>query len=124
MNFPSHLKYTKHDEWAKVDGDVVTIGITDFAQDQLGELVHIELPEVGRQVSADEAILEVESVKAVSDVFSPVSGEVVEVNSALDGDESKVNTDPYGEGWLVKIRVSGGVDGLMDVDAYKAQVKK
>ena len=126
MNFPSNVKYSKKDEWARVEGDTIVLGISDFAQDALGELVHVELPEVGRTVSAGEAIIEVESVKAVSDVYSPVDGAIVAINVALDGDESKVNSDPYGEGWLVKIKVAdqAGLDALMDADAYQAQVKK
>jgi glycine cleavage system H protein len=126
MNFPANIKYSKKDEWALVDGDVLTLGISDFAQDALGELVHVELPEVGRTVSAGEAIVEVESVKAVADVFSPVDGEIVEVNSGLDGNEAQVNDDPYGAGWLVKIKIAdaAGLSELLDAEAYKAKVSK
>jgi glycine cleavage system H protein len=106
MSIPNDRKYTDHDEWARLEGDILTLGITEFAQDALGELVHIELPEVGDSLDAGDAACEVESVKAVAEVFSPVGGEVVEVNESLDGEEETVNADPYGAGWLVKIRVS------------------
>lgn len=124
MNFPEGLLYSAHDEWVKVDGDVLTLGITDYAQDALGELVHVELPEVGDTVEAGEAVCEVESVKAVAEVFCPVDGEVVEVNEALDGEEELVNSEPYGAGWLLKIRVSdaAGLDELMDTARYRAKV--
>ena len=123
MNIPSDRKYTEHDEWILIDGDVVTIGLTDYAQDALGELVYIEMPEVGDEVEANSAICEVESVKAVAEVFSPVNGEVVEVNETLDGDEGAVNTDPYGA-WLVKVRLSDAaqLDALLDAEAYTAKV--
>jgi glycine cleavage system H protein len=122
MNFPDGLKYTQHDEWARVEGDVLTLGITDFAQDALGELVHVELPDVGRQVAAGEAICEVESVKAVAEVYSPVSGTCIEVNGDLDGSEETVNQDPYGAGWLVKIRIAdpAQLSALLDATAYRA----
>ena len=121
MNLPKNLKYTAHDEWVSVDGDVVTLGISDFAQDALGELVHVELPDVGKQVKAGQAVAEVESVKAVADVYTPVTGEILEVNSGLDGNEGIVNSDPYGSGWLFKIRVTdaSGLDALMDSGAYQ-----
>ena len=124
MNFPEGLLYSAHDEWVKVDSDVLTLGITDYAQDALGELVHVELPEVGDTVEAGEAVCEVESVKAVAEVFCPVDGEVVEVNEALDGEEELVNSEPYGAGWLLKIRVSdaAGLDELMDTARYRAKV--
>ena len=123
MNIPNDRKYTDHDEWAQIDGDVLTLGITDFAQDALGELVHIELPEVGDSLEAGDAACEVESVKAVAEVFSPVGGEIIEVNEALDGEEETVNNDPYGAGWLVKIRVSDGdLSGCLDADAYAQKI--
>ena len=105
MSIPTDRKYTAHDEWVLLQDGIVTLGITDFAQDALGELVHIELPEVGDTL---DAIPEVESVKAVAEVFSPVGGEIIEVNEALDGEEETVNEDPYGAGWLVKIKVTDG----------------
>ena len=124
MKFPTDLKYTQHDEWVRLDGDTLVLGITDFAQDALGELVHVELPDVGKHVKAGDSICEVESVKAVADVYSPVSGEVVEVNEELDGSEDAINRDPYGKGWLVKIRVldRNGLSTLLDVTAYQAKV--
>ena len=124
MNIPSDLHYTSHDEWIRLDGDIAVLGITDFAQDALGEIVYVELPEVGDSVEAGGAICEVESVKAVAEVYSPVAGEVVAVNEELDGSEETVNQDPYGGGWLVKISLSnpGSLDGVMDAEAYKAKI--
>lgn len=123
MSVPAELLYTQHDEWIRREGDVVTIGITDYAQDALGELVHVELPEVGRVVAAGEAIAEVESVKAVAEVYTAVSGEVIEVNSDLDGSEDQINQDAYGA-WLFKIRLSddAGLAGLLDAAAYEAKI--
>ncbi len=123
MTVPANLRYTAHDEWIAVDGDVVTLGITDFAQDQLGELVHIELPAVGSTYAAGAAVCEVESVKAVAEVYTPVGGEIIEVNADLDGDEGQINADAYGA-WLVRIKVSdaSGLDGLMDAAAYSAKI--
>ena len=122
MNAPADLKYTSHDEWVRVEGDIVTIGISDFAQGELGELVHVEMPEVGSDIDAGDAVCEVESVKAVAEVYSPVAGTITEVNEALDGSEDSINEDPYGEGWLVKLQVSdlSPLDDLMDADAYTA----
>jgi glycine cleavage system H protein len=120
-SYPEELKYHSEHDWAKVDGDTATIGITWYAQDALGELVHFEPPESGSSVAKDESYGEVESVKAVSDLVSPLSGEVVEVNQAVADEPEKVNEDPYGEGWLIKVRLSdpSEVDGLLDVAAYK-----
>ncbi len=123
-SYPDELKYHREHDWARIDGDEATLGITWFAQDSLGELVHFEPPEEGSVVSMDSAYGEVESVKAVSDVISPLSGEVVAVNrKVVDGPET-VNEDPYGEGWLIRVRMSdpSEVDGLMDAEAYKAHV--
>lgn len=124
MNFPAGLKYTTHDEWVRVDGDVVTLGISDYAQDQMGELVHVELPEVGELFAAGDVACEVESVKAVAEVYTPVSGEVIEVNQTLDGAEDTVNSDPYGEGWLLRIRLADSteLDALLDADAYRERI--
>lgn len=124
MNFPDDLKYSDHDEWSRLEGDVVTLGISDYAQDALGELVHVELPEVGDETSVGDALCEVESVKAVAEVYSPVDGEVIEVNGALDGEEELVNSDPYGAGWLVKIRVTdpSQLDALMSTADYRAKI--
>lgn len=119
--YPEDLKYHHEHDWARLDGDVATFGITWYAQDALGEVVFYDPPEVGATVSKDEAYAEVESVKAVSDVFAPLSGEIVEVNGALSDSPELINSDPYGEGWLVKVRLSdpGEVDTLLDVDAYR-----
>jgi glycine cleavage system H protein len=119
-SYPPELKYHPEHDWARIEGDTATFGITWFAQDQLGEVVFAELPEVGATVSANQPYAEVESVKAVSDVFSPLSGEVVEANDALKDDPQHVNDDPYGQGWLVKVKLSdpSEVDQLLDVDAY------
>ena len=122
MSAPTDRKYTQSHEWARTEGDVVVVGITDFAQSQLGDVVHVELPEVGGDVSAGEPCCEIESVKAVSDVYSPVDGEVVAVNDDLDGSEDTINSDPFGGGWLFKVRPSdaGQLAGLMDAAAYEA----
>ncbi|MDT8403372.1 glycine cleavage system protein GcvH [Sulfuriflexus sp.] len=119
-NVPAELKYTKSHEWVAVDGDTATVGITDHAQDLLGDMVFIELPEVGDSLEAGNECAVVESVKAASDVYSPLSGEVVEVNEALADSPETVNTDPYGAGWLFKVRMSdvAQVDGLLDAAAY------
>jgi glycine cleavage system H protein len=120
-SYPADLKYHQEHDWAKVDGDIATFGITWFAQDQLGEVVFVELPEVGASVSANGTYAEVESVKAVSDVFAPLSGEVTEVNEALNDSPEAINDDPYGGGWIAKVRLSdpSEVDSLLEVDAYK-----
>ncbi len=124
MLFPADLKYTVEHEWIRLDGDLATVGVTDFAQDSLGDVVHVELPEPGTQVQAGEAVVEVESVKAVSDVYTPLSGEIVEVNEGLDGDEEAVNEEPYGRGWLFRIRLSdpSQLEAFMNVEAYQAFV--
>ena len=120
-SYPEDLKYHAEHDWARIDGDQATFGITWYAQDALGEVVFFDPPEVGASVSRDEAYAEVESVKAVSDVFAPLSGEIVEVNAALADSPEKVNSDPYGEGWMVKVKLTDAseVDELMDVGAYK-----
>ena len=115
------LKYTADHEWASLDQDIVTVGITDFAQDQLGELVYVELPETGVEVNAGQEVVVIESVKAAGDIKSPVKGTVVEVNSALNDDPEKVNADPTGEGWFYRVRVASpsDLDKLMDETAYQ-----
>jgi glycine cleavage system H protein len=120
-SYPDDLKYHEEHDWARVEGDEATLGITWFAADALGELVHFEPPEVGATVTKDQSYGEVESVKAVSDVIAPLSGEVVGVNEQVVGEPETVNDDPYGNGWLIRIRLSdaGEVDSLLDVDAYK-----
>ena len=119
--YPPELKYHPEHDWARVDGDEATFGITWYAQDALGEVVFFDPPDVGTTVSANESYAEVESVKAVSDVFAPLSGEVVAVNEALADAPEHINADPYGDGWLVRVRLSdpNEVDGLLDVDAYR-----
>ena len=120
-SYPEDLKYHVEHDWARIDGDQATFGITWYAQDALGEVVFFDPPEVGASVSKDDSYAEVESVKAVSDVFAPLSGEIVEVNEALADNPEKVNQDPYGEGWMVKVRLSdpSELDQLMDVKAYR-----
>lgn len=120
MSTPDNLLYTEEHEWLRVEDGVATVGITWHAQDALGDIVFVELPEVGDALNAGDASGELESVKAVSDVFSPISGEILEVNEALDGAEDTLNSDPYGAGWLFKIRVgnAGELDGLMSPEGY------
>ncbi len=123
-SYPADLKYHPEHDWARVDGDVATLGITWYAQEQLGEVVFFDPPQVGKSVTKDEPYAEVESVKAVSDVVSPVTGEIVEVNEALADAPENVNDDPYGEGWLVKVRLSdpSELDSLMDAEAYESSL--
>lgn len=124
MNFPSELKYTKDHEWVKIEGNVASIGITDFAQHELGDIVYIDINTVGEQVAKEAIFGTVEAVKTVSDLFMPVSGEVVEVNKALDANPELVNSDPFGEGWMVKINISNmaEVEELLSADSYKELV--
>jgi len=123
-SYPDELKYHKEHDWARIDGDEAVLGITWFAQDSLGELVHYEPPKEGDTIARDSSYGEVESVKAVSDVIAPLSGEVLEVNTKVVDEPETVNADPYGEGWLVRIRLSepSEADALLDVDAYKQVV--
>ena len=120
-SYPAELKYHREHDWARIDGDTATLGITWYAQDALGEIVHFEPPEDGGSLAKDESYGEVESVKAVSDLISPLSGEILEINKAVVDAPETINGDPYGEGWLVKIRLSdpGEVDGLLDAEAYR-----
>jgi glycine cleavage system H protein len=120
-SYPEELKYHPEHDWARIEGDQATFGITWYAQDALGEVVFYDPPEVGATVSKDQAYAEVESVKAVSDVFAPLSGEIVEVNEGLADSPELVNADPYGDGWMVKVKLSdpSEVDSLLDVGAYK-----
>lgn len=122
--YPSDLKYDKEHEWVRVDGDVAVLGISDFAQDQLGEVVYVDLPTAGDDVSAGETFGEIESVKSVSELYSPVSGEVVEVNDALGDTPETVNEDPYGAGWMIKIRMAdpSQAEALMSAEEYEAFV--
>jgi glycine cleavage system H protein len=125
MKFPAELRYSDHDEWARVDEDEVVTGITDYAQDQLSDIVYVELPEVGDQFDKGEPYGVVESVKAASDVYMPASGEIVAVNSELEDTPEIVNEDPYGRGWFVRIRPVdlADLDELMDSEAYRAHVE-
>jgi glycine cleavage system H protein len=124
-NVPENLHYSKDHEWVRVEGGVGTVGITDHAQDALGDVVYVELPKVGESFAAHETFGSVESVKAVSELFIPVGGEVVEVNEALQDEPEKVNTDPYGEGWMMRIRLAepGEVDGLLSSAEYEDYLK-
>jgi glycine cleavage system H protein len=124
LTTPSDLKYHPEHDWARLDGDTATLGITDYAQEQLGEVVFFDPPVVGTAIRKDESYAEVESVKAVSDVIAPLSGEIVEVNEALGDAPETINSDPYGEGWLVRIRMSdpGEAEGLMDAAGYDEHV--
>ena len=120
-SYPDDLKYHPEHDWARIEGEEAVFGITWYAQDSLGEVVFFDPPELGTQLTKDSAYAEVESVKAVSDVFAPLSGEIVEVNEALGDSPENINADPYGEGWMVKVKLSdtGEVDDLLDVEAYK-----
>lgn len=120
-NVPEDLHYSKDHEWIRVEGDVGTIGITDHAQNSLGDVVYVELPKVGESFSAHESFGSVESVKAVSEIFTPVSGEILEVNESLQDESEKVNTDPYGDGWMIRVRMSnpGEVDSLLNAVEYE-----
>ena len=119
MSVPGDLQYTKSHEWVRVEGDVATVGITDHAQNELGDVVFVEMPEQGATLAAGDAFGAVESVKAVSDLYAPVGGEVVEVNGTLEESPEKINEDPYGEGWILKLRTSGEADLLSPEDYEK-----
>ena len=125
MNFPDDLRYTKDHEWARKEGDRVVIGITDYAQDQLGDVVFVELPEVGKTLEKGGDAAVVESVKAASEIYAPLDGEVVEANEALGDDPAQINSDPHGAGWFFKMTIADAsqLDGLMDEAAYKAHVE-
>jgi glycine cleavage system H protein len=122
MNIPTDLKYTNEHEWVRMDGDVAYVGITDYAQEQLGDIVFVDIPTVGETLNAGDTIGTIEVVKTISDIFCPISGEVTEVNEALEENPALVNQDPYGEGWLVKIKPAADADfaALLDAEAYKA----
>src|SRR5690349_9487107 len=124
MNIPEGLKYTKDHEWVKIEGNNATIGITDFAQSELGDIVYVDISSVGQDVAAHEVFGTVEAVKTVSDLYMPVAGKVLEVNSILDGSPEKVNEDPYGEGWMIKIEIKGSTDGLLSAAQYKELIGK
>jgi glycine cleavage system H protein len=122
LKYPSDLKYAKSDEWVRLEGDIATLGISDYAQDALNDLVYIQFKPVGTTLGAGDEVAEVESVKAASSIYSPIAGEIVEVNSALEDAPETINADPYGTGWMVRIKVSdaSALEGLMDADAYQA----
>jgi len=124
MNFPSEVKYTKDHEWVRVEGNDAYVGITDFAQRELGDIVYIDINTVGEEVAKDDVFGTVEAVKTVSDLFMPVTGTILEVNAALNDSPELVNSDPYGEGWMVKVTLADAVavEELLDADAYKALV--
>ena len=122
MNIPTDLRYTADHEWIKLEGDVATVGVTDYAQGELGDIVFVEVETEGEELDAEEVFGTIEAVKTVSDLFLPVAGEILEVNSALEDDPSLINNDPYGDGWIIKLKVSNtaDVDTLMDSEAYAA----
>jgi glycine cleavage system H protein len=124
MNFPEGIKYTEEHEWISLEGDIATIGITDFAQSELGDIVFVEVETVGEKLGSNEVFGTVEAVKTVSDLYLPVSGEVLEVNPRLADEPELINNDPFGDGWIVKVKLDNvdDVSSLMDVDAYKSQV--
>jgi len=126
MNIPADLKYTKDHEWISVQGTTATIGITDFAQGELGDIVYIDISTVGKDVGEHEVFGTVEAVKTVSDLYMPIAGKVLEVNSILDGSPEKVNADPYGDGWMVKVQLKNPADvnGLLTADQYKELIGK
>lgn len=124
MNIPSELKYTKDHEWVKIDGDVAIVGITEFAQSELGDIVYVEIETIGETLDQEEVFGSVEAVKTVSDLFMPVSGEILEFNEALEGNPELVNSDPYGEGWMIKVKLTdvSQFDELLDSEAYKGLI--
>lgn len=126
MNFPENLKYTKDHEWVLIEGNTATVGITDFAQSELGDIVYVEIETQGEKLGKEEIFGTVEAVKTVSDLFMPLSGEVLEINNGLDGNPESVNSDPYGSGWMIKIAISNPaeIDELLSSSAYKALIGK
>jgi glycine cleavage system H protein len=124
MSIPQHLRYTKDHEWVSVDGNVATVGITHYAQDQLGDIVFVDIDTVGRKLAAEAVFGSVEAVKTVSDLFLPVSGTILEKNAAIDASPETVNADPYGEGWMVRVEMDdpAQVQGLLDAEAYRALI--
>ncbi len=126
MNFPTNVKYTKEHEWIRLEGDVAYVGITDYAQEQLGDIVFVDIPTEGETLVADEVFGTIEVVKTISDLFLPVAGEILEQNEALADQPELVNQDPYGEGWLIKIKPTADADfdSLLDAEAYKALINE
>lgn len=125
MDTPSDLKYTEEHEWLRVDGDTVEIGITDYAQGELGDIVFVELPSVGDQIERGESFGTIEAVKAVSDLYAPITGKVTEINESLEDDPTVINRDPYGDGWMIKVEISDSseIEKLLTADAYKNTVE-
>jgi glycine cleavage system H protein len=125
VEIPEQLRYAENHEWARVEGDLIRVGITDYAQDALGDIVYVELPEAGRELAAGESFGEIESTKSVSDVYAPVAGTVAEVNQALDDNPEIINSDPYGDGWMLLLAPAEGasLDALMDAAAYAAFIE-
>ena len=124
MNIPEGLKYTKDHEWIKIEGTTATIGITEFAQSELGDIVYVDIATVGQDVAAHDIFGTVEAVKTVSDLYMPVAGKVLELNPILDGSPEKVNEDPYGDGWMIKVQISGSTDELLTAAQYKELIGK
>lgn len=124
MNIPEGLRYTKDHEWVKIDGKTAIVGITDFAQSELGDIVYVDINTVGQEVGEHEIFGTVEAVKTVSDLYMPIAGKVTEINPLLDGSPEKVNEDPYGEGWMIKVEVKGTSDGLLTAAQYKTLIGK
>lgn len=124
MNIPDGLKYTKDHEWVKIEGNKAVIGVTDFAQSELGDIVYVDISTVGQEISEHEVFGTVEAVKTVSDLYMPVTGKVLEINPILDGSPEKVNSDPYGEGWMIKAEIKGSTDNLLSAAQYKELIGK
>lgn len=126
MNVPSDLRYTADHEWVKIDGDIATVGVTDFAQGELGDIVFVEVETEGEELEAEEVFGTIEAVKTVSDLILPLAGEVIEFNEALDDDPALINSDPFGDGWIIKLKMSNVADfeSLMDAEAYKNTIGK
>ena len=124
MNIPESLKYTKDHEWIKIEGKTALVGITDFAQGELGDIVYLDINTVGEEIKEHDVFGTIEAVKTVSDLFMPVTGKVLEVNPLLEGNPEKVNSDPYGEGWMIKIEVNGKPNGLLSATEYKELIGK
>ena len=124
MNIPAELKYTKDHEWVRIEGDIATVGITEFAQSELGDIVYVEIETVGETIAQEEIFGSIEAVKTVSDLFMPISGEILEFNEELDGNPELVNSDPYGAGWMVKVKISDAseIANLLDSTAYQELV--
>lgn len=125
MNFPNELKYTSEHEWIRVEGNIGIVGITDFAQNELGDIVYVDIPVLGKTIAQNDVFGSIETVKVVSDLFSPASGKVIEINSSINDAPEKINKDPYGEGWLIKIELSNPqeIDNLLTSDAYQKLIK-